>query len=265
VLRRCLALLCLVGVVGCIGVVAPPAAPAHPDDSLTDSDHDGVDDPPIGTDNCAGESGAFNPSQLDTDSDGRGDACDTDDDGDEVDDATDNCTRNPNPSQSDSDGDGVGNACDADEDGDGVLDTADNCPSAANPEQSDSDADDVGDACEGAPAPPSSGQDTQAPAIRLVVGARHHLSALRAGLAVGVRCSEACAVLATLRPRSGSLLGKGKARLQGSGSTYAFVTFDAAARRRLQRAGRMAAVVRVIVSDPAGNRASATRSIAIRS
>lgn len=305
-LRRCIGLLCLIGVLGCLGGVAPSAALAHPDDSLTDSDHDGVQDPPFGSDNCAGEFAATNPSQTDTDRDGRGDACDSDDDGDGIDDATDNCSLHANPGQTDSDGDGKGNPCDEDDDGDGAFDTADNCPLASNPEQADADgdgrgdasdtgngdsdsdgdgvsdtadncplisnpeqadtdADGVGDVCEGAPAPASPELDTQAPSVRLVVASRHRLEELRAGLAVGVRCSEACDVLATLTPRGGSLLGKGRARLEGRGSTYAFVTFDAAARRRLQRAGRMAIIVRVVVSDPAGNRATATRSIAIRS
>src|SRR5262249_21699034 len=46
-------------------------------------------------------------------------------DGDGVPDAEDDCVDTPNPSQLDSDGDGFGNACDADYDNDGVVGAAD--------------------------------------------------------------------------------------------------------------------------------------------
>ena len=50
--------------------------------------------------------------------DGTGDACDTDDDGDEdLDRCLDNCPLLANADQADTDGDGVGDACDADDDG----------------------------------------------------------------------------------------------------------------------------------------------------
>ena len=77
-------------------------------DSNIDADRDGVDDR---FDNCLGVS---NPSQLDTNVDGEGDECDTDDDGDGVDDKClisaplicqpDNCVKVYNPDQLDSDG-----------------------------------------------------------------------------------------------------------------------------------------------------------------
>ena len=53
-----------------------------------------------------------NFDQADTDNDGAGDVCDTDDDGDSVPDATDNCPFTANPQQSDADADGIGDACD---------------------------------------------------------------------------------------------------------------------------------------------------------
>jgi hypothetical protein len=51
----------------------------------------------------------------------------------------------------DADGDGEGDACEdilSDDDGDGVADAEDNCPDHANADQVDSDDNGVGDACE---------------------------------------------------------------------------------------------------------------------
>jgi hypothetical protein len=66
-------------------------------------------------------------AQLDTDNDSYGDACDSDDDGDTVEDSIDNCPLIANPDQSDQDQDGYtpgdlwtgGDACDEERDGDG--------------------------------------------------------------------------------------------------------------------------------------------------
>jgi len=59
----------------------------------------------------------------------------TDDDGDLVCDAFDNCLATSNPDQADVDEDGFGDACD-------------NCPTVFNPDQIDTDEDGIGDACE---------------------------------------------------------------------------------------------------------------------
>jgi hypothetical protein len=112
-----------------------------------DGDGDGV---PNTTDNCPSNP---NPDQLNTDGDGFGDICDSDDDSDSVLDTADNCPLIANTSQLNTDGDARGNACDTDDDNDSVLDTTDNCPLVANTAQTDSDGDHVGDACDSTPNP----------------------------------------------------------------------------------------------------------------
>lgn len=87
--------------------------------------------------------------QVDTDNDGRGDACDPDDDNDQIRDAVDNCSLTSNPEQEDNDHDGRGDVCDADDDDDGILDVNDNCPFQDNVDQSDIDGDGIGDLCDG--------------------------------------------------------------------------------------------------------------------
>jgi VCBS repeat-containing protein len=54
----------------------------------------------------------------------------------------------------DTDGDGQGDVCDTDDDNDGVLDTADNCPLTFNPNQADFDLDGIGDTCDAQTGPP---------------------------------------------------------------------------------------------------------------
>ena len=66
------------------------------------------------------------------------DVADTDQDGDGVLDATDNCKATPNADQRDHDGDGHGDACD-------------HCPHLADATDPDSDGDGVGDACDPRP------------------------------------------------------------------------------------------------------------------
>jgi cysteine-rich repeat protein len=109
---------------------------------LEDNDWDGLVDY---KDNCPLE---YNPDQSDTDSDGTGNACDTDQDGDGVPDALDNCPGVANPGQKSTDDDPLGDACDNDDDNDAVPDLLDNCPLLANESQLDSDADSLGDACD---------------------------------------------------------------------------------------------------------------------
>ena len=144
-------------------------------DVADDSDGDGVLDV---SDNCPS---VPNPRQTNTDveiqneglaarSDGLGDACDSDLDGDGVwdavdldgdgikDEVADNCLvpytpysrdflASFNPDQRDTDGDGTGDPCD-DDDRDRVLNSLDNCPSVSNRNQRDLDGDGLGDACD---------------------------------------------------------------------------------------------------------------------
>ncbi len=119
-----------------------------------DFDNDGVQNE---VDNCPLTP---NPDQLDSDNDGKGDACDppevidNDIDKDGILNDVDNCPVTANPDQLDSDNDGVGDACDTpvveekDTDNDGVLDNIDNCPLTPNADQADSDNDGMGDACD---------------------------------------------------------------------------------------------------------------------
>jgi len=146
------------------------------DTILDDGDSSGIvgDHPCTGgqaqgcDDNCAF---TFNPDQVDTDGDLKGNACDPDDDDDGILDdgdasgtagdhpctggatagCDDNCPVQVNADQGDLDGDKVGDACDDDDDDDGVKDTLDNCPRAYNPNQADSEPegpDGIGDVCD---------------------------------------------------------------------------------------------------------------------
>jgi hypothetical protein len=117
-----------------------------PPDAADDLDGDGIWDD---SDNCPS---AFNASQLDTDGDTVGDACDSDIDDDSVANASDNCPTVANADQADSDQNGLGDACDpdgvTDSDGDGLVNNSDNCPFDYNPDQANADSDRWGDVCD---------------------------------------------------------------------------------------------------------------------
>ncbi|MBU1164982.1 VWA domain-containing protein [Patescibacteria group bacterium] len=101
-------------------------------------------------DNCPE---AFNPDQIDSNSNGMGDACDYcgadplgDADGDTVCGSADNCPDVFNNNQADYDLDNIGDACD-------------NCPNLSNITQNDSDSDSLGDICDNCPNDPNPGQE----------------------------------------------------------------------------------------------------------
>lgn len=115
-------------------------------------------------------------------------------DGDGLPDRLDNCVLVPNADQVDSDSDGVGDACEGvDSDGDGVGDADDNCPAVWNRDQGDEDFDGIGDRCEFEP----TGRAVEArfhrvPAGFVGVAAADLLDALQAGpVAADVRWSFA--------------------------------------------------------------------------
>src|SRR3954471_195591 len=100
-----------------------------------DADNDGYGDE--SQDNCVG---LANPTQVDTDHDDHGNACDADDDGDGFPDSKDALPLNPNE-HSDADHDGKGDNADKDDDNDGLSDGAEK---ARGTNRLDRDSDDDG-------------------------------------------------------------------------------------------------------------------------
>jgi hypothetical protein len=88
---------------------------------------------------------APNYDQLNPDHDQRGSACD-------------NCPSVANSDQADSDANGIGDACEPDRDGDELPNERDNCPDRSNPDQGDGDGDGDGNACDNCPALANSDQ-----------------------------------------------------------------------------------------------------------
>ncbi len=117
------------------------------DPTPDDQDDDCVTDT---QDNCPGVS---NADQIDSDSDGRGDRCDSDDDNDGLLDPEDNCRtvkNGPNEpeTQKRTQHPIYGDACLFDRDEDGTIDAEDNCRTRANADQADNERDGAGNVCD---------------------------------------------------------------------------------------------------------------------
>jgi len=94
------------------------------------------------------------------------------------------------------------------------------------------------------------------------------------GLGVKVTCPAACTFTVTVRldaatarryrlGRQALTIGTARGRLQAAGSSTLKVTLTKRARRRLRRAKKPAAVLRLSVKDAAGAATTATRAIAL--
>ena len=226
-----------------------------------------------------------NPDQSDN-------PCGEDPDGDGVPTFRDNCFDVHNPDQFNNDArlqysDAQGDACDPDDDGDGVFDDRDNCPLIENPDQTDADGDGRGYLCDADDTPRASGTgggggggpgavappDTKAPEVKLVVARRLRFATVEDGLVVGLRCSEACA--ATVRLHAGARVARrlhlgrnrvaavGTARVEDAASTYAFVRFPRAVKRRAWRLRTLRLTLRATVVDRSGKRSTAARTVTL--
>jgi len=234
----------------------------------TDADNDTVPNsvPYLdrGEDNCPLDE---NPGQEDDDLDGYGNVCDVDTDLDGHQDPLDNCPEIANPSQADYDFDRTGDICDPDDDEDGEFDTVDNCPLVYNYDQADADRDGIGTACDSAeivPLPPGTVADRTAPLLRLSSARVARLRELGNGLALKVRCNEACALEGRLRARRLKTVATGTATLAGPGTTYVFLRFKRGVARKLRRAAPMRASLKLTAADGAGNKRTTTRKLKLR-
>jgi hypothetical protein len=235
----------------------------------TDADADGVTNsvPYLdrGADNCPLTP---NPDQTPADADPRfGKACYVDTDTDGVADPLDNCPAVQNPGQADYDFDRTGDVCDPDNDEDGEFDTADNCPLTYNYDQADADGDGIGTACDSSETvapPPGTVADRTAPALALGSARVARMAALGSGLAVKVRCNEACAVRAKLTAGRLKTVASGTATLAGPGTTYVFMRFKRGIARKLGRSLPIRAQLTLTAADATGNERTMTRRLQLR-
>jgi hypothetical protein len=202
-----------------------------------DDDNDGVLD---GADDCQLDA---NASQLDTDGDGQGDACDADDDQDALPDGVE-LLRGTDPLRADSDGDGD-------------RDDADSCPLDANADQLDTDGDHQGDACDLDDDNDGLSDAVEAlPRPKLTVRAPKKVkrAALRRkGIRVRVGADQPVTLVMELRARR-TVVAE---RSAGPASASRRFKLKGTARgRRLQ--------LRVLATNPAGKRTLVRRGIRVR-
>ena len=164
-----------------------------------------------------------------------------------------------------------GDSCDIDDDNDGVTDTPkrDNCPRLPNPDQKDSDFDGKGDACDEQNGTPSataatgSPDDGKAPVVSVSAPRTVRYGELGRGLAVSVRCSEACSLDGQLLVKRRAV-ARGAAQVAATGRTWVFLRFAKGRLARLQRKGRAAATFKLAAKDSSGNRVAVQKRLTLR-
>jgi subtilisin family serine protease len=223
-------------------------------------------------DNCDDDD---NPDQADLDQDDLGDICDTDVDGDNLQNQADNCPNVANPSQRDRpDGDGQGDACDSDRDNDGVANSGDACPETYAPGTSngcipsnppppgpppppaDSDRDgmaDVSDACPGVPAATPNG----CPLAQVAgVSTRVRKRGKRRSATIRVATSDVATLRITVERKKGRRWVRVTRRTLVTSRDLATLTVS-----RLKRGSHR---VRISISNSAGSGTAVTKSFRVR-
>jgi thermitase len=127
-----------------------------------------------------------------------------------------------------------------------------------------------------APPPRAAPQDRRPPAVSARLVSKLSLrQALRRGLRVRARCSEACTLLLDLTVKRASIasieiaprdvvVGKGRGGIRRAGAKVIRLRMTRRARRLLRRGRRHALTLRARATDPAGNRATLRRSLRLR-